>query len=182
MILILSLFSPVAELFPNLYMSWWLPSNGKIAKYLSVWYRRILVVLTVWIPILFTLGKITTLPIQLTISALVFVAFGLRLYLFDRNLHQLKEGETDFIEPSKIPEIFYFVAFTSIGVILYHAVPNSSWLVPIGILLIFLGANMMGTFRRGVKKNLNLDILGRVIFTIGFLTNLYNLARAALVI
>jgi len=179
MILLLSLFSPVAELFPNLYMSWWLPSNGKIAKYLRLWYRRVFAVLLVWTPILFTLGKVTTLGIQLGISALVFAAFGLRLYLFDRNLHHLKEGETDFVEPSKIPEMFYFIAFTSIGVVLYFSVPMMQWLVPVGILLIFLGANMMGTFRWGDKKNMNLDVLGRVIFTIGFLINLYNLARAA---
>lgn len=113
---------------------------------------------------------------------MVFAAFGLRLYLFDRNLHQLKEGETEFDAPSIIPEIIYFIAFTSIGFILYFAVSDMQWLVPIGILLIFWGANMMGTFRRGVKKNMNWDVLGRIIFTIGFLTNLYNLARAALII
>ena len=182
MILLLSLCSPIVELFPNLYMSWWLPSNGKIQAYLKAWPRRILVVLTVWLPILFTLGKITILPIQLSISAMVFAAFGLRLYLFDRHLHQLKGDETDFIEPSTIPEIIYFIAFTSIGFVLYFAVPNMQWLVLVGILLIFTGANMMGTFRRGVQKNLNLDVLGRIIFTIGFLINLYNLARGASVI
>lgn len=163
-------------------MSWWLPSNGKIQEYLRVWPRRVLVVLTVWLPILITLGDITTLAIQLGISAMVFAAFGLRLYLFDRNLHQLKEGETDFVEPSMIPEIIYFIAFTSIGLVLYFAVPSMPWLVPIGISLIFIGANMMGTFRRGVKKNLNLDVLGRMIFTTGFLINLYNLARTASII
>lgn len=182
MILLLSLFSPIAELFPNLYMSWWLPSNGKIQTYVKTWLRRVLVVLTVWLPILITLGKVTTLPIQLAVSALVFSAFGLRLYFFDSKLHNIKDDETGLIETSNIPEILYFFAFTSIGVILYFAVPNSSWLVPTGISLIFLGANMMGTFRRGVKKNLNLDVVGRVIFTMGFLTNLYNLARAASII
>ena len=182
MILLASLFSPLVELFPNLYMSWWLPSNGKIQAYLKAWWRRIAVVLTVWVPILYTLGKFTSLSIQIAISVLVFSAFGLRLLLFDRALHDLSDDETEFTPPSTIPEVFYFIAFTSIGVILFNAVPSMPWLVPVGILLIFLGANMMGTFRRGAKKNLNLDVLGRVVFTIGFLTNLYNVARAAAII
>jgi len=113
---------------------------------------------------------------------LVFAAFGLRLYFFDRSLHDLKGDDTDFVEPSKIPEVFYFIAFTSIGWVLYHAVPNYEWLVPLAILSIYFGAFMMGTFRQGLKKNFTLDVIGRVIFTAGFLLNLYNLARAASII
>ena len=39
---------------------------------------------------------------------------------------------------------------------------------------------MMAAFRRGLKKNLIADVIGRIVFTFGFLLNLYNLARAAL--
>jgi len=123
MILLLSLFSPLVELLPNLYMSWWMPSNGKLQSYLKAWHRRVIVVLVVWLPILFTLGAITSTPVQLSISVLVFTAFGLRLYFFDRSLHRLKGDDTDFVEPSKIPEIIYFIAFSSIGWVLYHSVP-----------------------------------------------------------
>ena len=182
MILLLSLFSPLVELLPNLYMSWWLPDNGNIKAYLNAWWRRILVVLVVWLPILFTLGAITSLAIQLSIAALVFAAFGLRLYFFDRSLHQSKAAETDFVEPTKLPEILYFIAFSSIAWVLYNSVIDKHWLVPIAILAIFLGAFMMATFRQGAKKNFTLDILGRVVFTGGFLLNLYNLARAASII
>lgn len=181
-ILLLSLFSPLVELFPNLYMSWWTPSNGKLQTYLKAWPRRIIVVLVVWVPILLTLGSITSTPIQVAIAMLVFSAFGLRLYFFDRSLHQLKGDIHNFIEPTKFPEILYFIAFSSIGWVLYHAVPNSSWLVPVAIFLIYFGAFMMATFRRGPKKNLTKDVIGRIIFTIGFLVNLYNLARAASII
>ena len=176
--LILSLFSPIVELFPNLYMSWWTPSNNKLQVYLKAWPLRVLVVLVVWIPILFTLGSITSTSIQLFIAALVFGAFGLRLYFFDRSLHQLKGDNIDFVEPTKIPEILYFFAFSSIGWVIYHAVPNNSYLVPLAILLIYFGAFLMATFRQGVKKNLTVDVVGRIIFTVGFLLNLYNLARA----
>jgi hypothetical protein len=170
-ILLLALFSPLVELFPNLYMSWWAPTNGKLKNYIHAWPRRVAVVLTVWIPILLTLAKVIE-PQGLiwVIELLVFSAFGLRLYFFDRAPNK---------NTSKIPEILYFIAFTSIGAVLYGAVPDKSWLVSVGILSIFFGASMMSTFRRGKHKNLNLDVLGRLIFTTGFLINLYNLARAA---
>jgi len=182
MVLLLSLFSPIAELLPNLYMSWWVPDNGKLQDYLKVWPRRVVVVLVVWLPILLTLGAITTTTVQLAIAGLVFSAFGLRLYFFDRSLHQLKGVEKDFVEPTKIPEVLYFIAFSSIGWVLFHNVSNYQWLVPIAILLIYLGAFMMATFRQGIKKNFTLDIIGRIIFTTGFLLNLFNLARAASII
>ncbi len=38
---------------------------------------------------------------------------------------------------------------------------------------------MMPMFRRGPQANLQLDVLGRGVFVIGFLINLYNLDRAA---
>ena len=177
-LLILSLFSPLVELFPNFYMSWWLPTNGKIQAYLKAWPRRVIVVLVVWLPILIALGSITSAVIQGTISVLVFSAFGLRLYFFDQALHQLKAGEVNFIEPTKIPETLYFLAFSTIGWVLYQAVPNNQWLVPLAILAIYFGAFNMATFRQGAKKNLLADWIGRVIFTTGFLLNLYNLAGA----
>ncbi len=163
-------------------MSWWVPDNGKLKAYLKAWTRRVVVVLVVWLPILYTLGTITSTAIQLTIAAMVFAAFGLRLYFFDRSLQDLTAEETNFVEPSKIPEVLYFIAFSSIGWVLYHTVPNYQWLVPLAILLIYFGAFMMATFRHGYKKNLSLDIMGRIIFTIGFLLNLFNLARAASII
>ena len=39
MILLLALFSPFTELFPNLYMSWWAPSNDNLVEYERKWYR-----------------------------------------------------------------------------------------------------------------------------------------------
>lgn len=181
MILLLSLFSPIAELFPNLYMSWWLPSNGNIGSYLKYWPFRIITVLTVWVPILITIGLITSLSIQLFISVLVFSAFGARLFLFDRALHKNIEI-TEENKPSSLPEILYFIAFSTIGWVLFNSVPSSAFLVPLGIGAIFLGANFMGHFRNGPNKNINYDIVGRIIFTLGFLLNLYNLARAGLII
>jgi len=180
MILVLSLFSPLVEIFPNLYMSWWAPSNGKIKRYLSTWPRRVAVVFTVWIPMLLILSKVIQPPELIWgVAVLIFSAFGLRLYFFEKSLkHEIKKSGSN-IQLSKIPEILYFIAFTSIGVILYTAVPSKQWLVPVAILTIFFGAFIISTFRRGKSKDLTLDVMGRIIFTVGFLLNLYNLVRAA---
>ena len=182
-ILLLSLFSPLVEAFPNLYMSWWAPSNGNLQRYLDTWPRRVAVVLTVWLPILITLAKITgPVAIAFVIAAFVFSAFGRRLYVFDRYLSQELEAATGGPAPgklSKIPELLYVVAFASIGFILYGAVPDMSWLVPMAIGIIWLGASMIATFRQGPQANLQLDVFGRGVFVFGFLLNLYNLDRAA---
>ncbi len=181
-ILLLSLLSPVVEAFPNLYMSWWVPSNGNLRRYLDTWPRRVAVVFTVWLPILITLAKITGVAIALVIGALVFSAFGLRLYVFDRYLSQELEVANGSPAPgklAKIPELLYVAALSSLGFVLYGAVPDMSWLVPAAIGTIWLGASMIATFRRGPQANLQLDILGRSVFVLGFVLNLYNLYRAA---
>ncbi len=179
MALMLSLFSPIAELFPNLYMSWWAPSNGNLKAYLKASPRRVAVVLTVWLPIIYTLGFITSTLIQLFIGGLVFAAFGLRLYFFDNALKQSERPDEMPTDISSLPEFIYFIAFSSIGWVLYHAVSDQHWLVPVGILSIFLGAGTMSRFRQGANKNLTIDIIGRIVFTFGFLMNLYNIAKAA---
>ena len=181
-LLLLSLLSPLVEAFPNLYMSWWAPSNGNLRRYLDAWPRRVAVVLVVWLPILITLAKITEPVAALVIAALVFFAFGLRLYVFDRYLGLELAAATGGPAPgklSKVPEILYAVAFSSLGFVLYTGTPDRSWMVPVAIGILWLGASMMATFRRGPRVNLQLDVLGRGVFAIGFVLNLYNLDRAA---
>jgi len=179
MLLLLSLFSPIAELFPNLYMSWWIPDNGNLQAYLKAWKRRVVVVLVVWSPILLTLGLVTSTFLQLFVTMLVFSAFGLRLYSFDKALEQTEGKKKDFTEPSKIPEIIYFIAFSTIGWIIYQSTSDNHWLVPLAIIMIYFGAFIMSSFRNGTNKNFKIDVIGRLIFTAGFLLNLYNLAKAA---
>lgn len=180
-ILLLSLFSPLVELFPNLYMSWWEPSNGKLQKYLDAWPRRIMVVLIVWLPILITLSKIIRPPILIwLIGAIVFSAFGLRLHFFKKYLVAKLTKGSSLPKLLNIPEFLYFLAFSTIGVVIYGAVSDKQWLVPLGILSIFFGASIISTFREGNHKNLTLDIIGRLVFIAGFLLNLYNLSRGSL--
>lgn len=160
-------------------MSWWAPSNGKIQKYLDAWPRRIVIVLVVWLPILITLFQIVENKVIVwLIGILVFSAFSLRLHFFDRALkEELINGGTR-IEPNKLPEVLYFIVFTWIWVLLYHALSVNNRLVPVAILSIFLGASMMSRFRRGEYHNLSWDIVGRIVFIMGFLLNLYNLVQA----
>jgi hypothetical protein len=177
LILLLSLFSPLAELFPNHYMSWWRPSNDKLKKYLDAGKLRLILVTLVWFPILITLAKIVDHQITIgLIGALVFSAFGLRLYFFNKSLRQELRENSSAIEISRIPEFLYIVTFLIIGFVIYTNVLVNQWLVPLAILLIFLGATMISTFRK--RKNLTLDVVGRIIFTLGFLLNLYNLIQA----
>lgn len=182
-LLLLSLLSPVAEAFPNLYMSWWTPSNGRIRQYLDHWPRRVVIVCVVWLPILITLAGVPgSRAAVVVIAVLVFSAFGLRLHLFDRHLgHELDPTRRNDAAAnlSRIPEVIYVIAFASIGVVLYSAVPDDAWLVPVAIGTIFLGAFMMAAFRRGERANLRLDVVGRFVFIIGFLINLYNVHRAS---
>ena len=183
-VLLLSLLSPIVEAFPNLYMSWWAPSNGNIRRYLDTRPRRVAVVLTVWAPILWILSRIvepaaTVVPIAVA----VVCAFGLRIRVFDRSLSLELETGTDGELPqrvSSVPELLYLFAFTAIGFVLFATVPDRSWLVFAAIGTIWFGAGMMARFRRGPDANLTLDRLGRSVFVIGFLLNLYNLNRAAI--
>ncbi len=175
MILLLSLFSPLVEIFPNLYMSWWIPTNGEIEKYLQLKYRRILVVSVVWLPILYSLNLITEAKLIILLGGLIFSAFGLRLYLFDKLVQKrLKVGDNNIDETTKLPEFLYLIAFSIIGYILYDHNQNYPWLVIIAIILLLFGAFLMSHFRSGNNKNLIIDILGRLIFTTGFIINLLN--------
>lgn len=178
-ILLLSLCSPLVEAFPNLYMSWWAPSNGNIRRYLDTWPRRVGVVLVVWVPILITVGRISDAVVAPLIGVFVFAAFGLRLRVFDRYLTDELEGRANPVPLSVLPEVFYVVAFAAIGVVLFGAVPDRPWLVPAAIATIWTGAWGMSTFRRGERENLIADVASRGVFVLGFLANLFNLIRAA---
>mmetsp|Transcript_37709 Transcript_37709/g.82030 ORF Transcript_37709/g.82030 Transcript_37709/m.82030 type:complete len:243 (+) Transcript_37709:240-968(+) len=78
----------------------------------------------------------------------------------------------DFLE---VAEMLYFVVFSSISVIIYTALDDVKWLAFFAVGLILFGAFFMAQFRH---RHQLLDVFGRVVFTAGFLTNLYNLNRA----
>lgn len=180
MILLLAFFAPLTELFPNLHMSWFEPSNNKLMTYLNTGYLRVAVVLVVWLPILFTLADVTSTILVVIIGLMVFGAFGRRGIEFKQVLTAELEDREHRGPPFPLPETLYFLSFIAIGIVLFIEVPDNPWLVPIGVLGILTGAVMMGRFRRGPGDNaLTFDVIGRIIFSVGFTINLYNLARAA---
>ena len=181
----LCLLSPIVELFPNLFMSWWAPANGDVRGYVDSWPRRVAVVALVWGPMIAALYAVAEpSAVALVVGAFVFSAFGIRLWVFDRGLRaELEVGGAKATKGvSSVPELLYFIAFLGIGWILWGAVDGSQWLVPLGIVGIWIGAAGMARFRRGEHENLRMDRLGRTVFVVGFLTNLYHLHRALAVI
>lgn len=181
MILLLSLFSPLTELLPNLYMSWWMPSNRNLADYHRFWYRRIAVVLVVWVPILVVLSSLTSVPVLIVIASVIFGAFGWRMVRLRRFLEAKLSG-ADIDLGSEVAERLYFLALVAIMGIIYANLPSHRWVVFVGAAGIFGGALTIGRFRDGAHRSMPLDVAGRIIFSGGFLVNLHNLARAAEVI
>lgn len=178
-LLIFTLCSPLVELFPNLYMSWWAPSNGNLKKYAKKWPRRIAVVGIVWLPLLFLLSNIIqSLILIIFITCLVVTAFGLRVYLFKKEIEHETDLDTHTSQRwSSVPELLYFIAFILIGYGLYIQTPDYKSLIIVGIGHIFIGARLMTVHRRGLRQHLTLDVVGRVIFTFGFILNIFNIYR-----
>ena len=181
MILLLSLLSPLTELFPNLYMSWWMPSNQNLENYRRFWYRRLGVVLVVWVPILIVLASIVSPLTVGLIAAVIFGAFGWRMVTL-RTYLDAKLGGAEVELGGEGPERLYFMALTAILVLVYRNLPTYQWLVFVAAAGIFGGAVMIGRFREGKHRSPRLDVFARIVFSAGFLVNLHNLARAAEVI
>ena len=178
MFLLLALFSPVTELFPNLYMSWWKPSNDNLREYQRTWYRRIGVVLVVWVPILFAMSRIAEWPLMVVMAFIIFGAFAWRLVTFTKQLEAEIDGTSSTVD-ADLPERLYFVALTILFVTIYVNIPDNAWRVPVGAAGIFIGALVIGRFRSGPSRSQIADIVGRIIFSAGFILNLHNLARAS---
>ena len=178
MILLLSLFSPLTELFPNVYMSWWMPSNQNLENYRRFWYRRVWVVLVVWVPILIVLARIVSPLTVGLIAAVIFGAFGWRMVAVRRYI-DAKLGGADVELGGEGPEGLYFIALAAILVIVYRNLATYQWLVVVAAVGIFGGALLIGRFRGGKHRSLRLDVFARVVFSAGFLVNLHNLARSA---
>ena len=180
-ILVLSIMSPVAELFPNLYMSWWEPSNGRFDAYLQARARRFVVVALVWSPILFTVSRFAGIALTIVLTVMVVGAFGLRLVLFERALdHAISQRRSSPPRPhvANVPEAIYFIALAILGITIFSNVDDQQWLVVVGVLGIFAGAGGMSRFRLGPGNAQVADVVSRIVFAAAFLLNLYNLARA----
>lgn len=143
--LYLSIISPLVELFPNYYLSWWYPPNKNIKEYNRYYYLRFLSVLLVWIPILYTLNK--KFDIKL-LTVLIFSAFITRETLN---------------KESFIPTLLYIISLFLISSKLNSYLPT---------FFILLGASLISNYRFIDDE---LDRYGRFIFSFGFLLFIFIL-------
>ena len=184
-ILFFSLLCPLAELYPNLYLSWFAPPNKNFKKYDNLSHIRLLAVILVWVPIIYTLSFLTSNNNISIITILIISAFGTKL--IEKDIHKEKEMQLvagmqksmvtktpcftlkkQISCPKGIPEILYVIALCAIGISL---LPHSIYINIISISLIFWGTSNIS--KRFI--NPNDDIMGRKIFSIGFVAFLYNL-------
>jgi hypothetical protein len=152
--LLLSVLSPITELFPNLYGSWWYPTNNNIDLYHELTLVRSSLVIVVWIPILlrlYILNKEYTILIGTTIS----VAFLTKLVDYNNT----------------ISEKLYILTFLIISKLLYKYVGS---IILVYVSFIFVGAKLISDNRNVNLKN---DVKGRYIFSLGFLGFLYSLSK-----
>lgn len=141
-----SLVSPITELLPNMYMSWWYPTNNNIEKYNKMYMFRFVAVCLVWIPILLQIYKNTkNKNFIIIVSILIFSAFYLR--------HKLSYD-------NPYPGYLYMIALI---LLFYELTSKNKWYI---LGLIFLGAYLIGKYR---NKNIHYDYAGRLIFSSGFI-------------
>ena len=145
--LFFSVISPLDELFPNYYLSWWYPPNKNIKEYNKYYYLRFLSVLLVWIPILYTLNK--KFDIKL-LTVLVFSAFITRETLN---------------KDSFLPILLYIISLFFISFKLNSVLP---------MFFLLFGATLISNYRFIDDE---LDRYGRIIFSFGFLLFIYNLSH-----
>ena len=159
LLIIPAIISPLSELFPEYGVSYWKPRYKSVKFYNKVIYRRILAVILIWVPI--TLILFTNNP-YITPIAISFII--LSIYM----------REFKYSYSSKL----YFIGFSFIFYILYdncnkhdendkciNKILLSNIITLTGGYLILMGR----------KGNLLVDILGRIMFSIGFVLFILNL-------
>lgn len=161
-LLISGLVSTISELFPNFGWSYWLPRNLDGDFYNRKLYQRILVVLIVWSPIFYNLYKLNRFLAIIAVS-LVTHAFYLRAYSESHNKSN-KSG------------MYYTLGFSIIIYILTEEC--STFLCKfdniLSYFLILFGGYLIN---HGRYNDIKLDILGRLVFTAGFINFISNLIQ-----
>ena len=159
-----AVFSIMSELFPDLGYSYWLPrqeledstlpaAQGGPGFYDKKLYCRVLVVLIVWIPIFYRLFQISKIKAIVAVSSIFYAFYMRRVSKLQKNI--LNNGS-----------IFYGLGFMMI--ILMN--PK----VTLAVLTIWTGGYIIGIGRYG---DLKVDILGRIIFMMGFGNFIKNIIK-----
>jgi hypothetical protein len=161
MTLLLSVLSPITEMFPSLNLSWW-PFKDEMGvitpAYQYMRSMRVVAVLVVWIPIILKLSTILPKFTTGLITLLFSVSFSLRAIDF-------KEGRAG--DESGLPGILYML-----GMLLIYF--NTSIAAPIAGIM---SGGILISYTRNKRTWIPylLDWTGRLVFSASFLRFLYEL-------
>ena len=149
-----ALVATTTELFPDLGASYFYPRTKSIKFYDDQICLRWLAVSIVWLPITYYLFKLSNMDTLIAILC-IMLAFYLNR---DSKSKKLNENTT----------WLYVIGFLIIINILNKNTKNNKQKILniLGVFLIFLGGMLMNKERKG---NLEIDIVGRIIFSIGFI-------------
>jgi hypothetical protein len=157
-----ALIASFTELYPNLGMSYWLPRNMNKVFYDNMLFGRILSVLIGWGIIthrLFSLSKIKTL------IALTFIMTS--FYMRSISKKHTEDNNSG---------VFHMIGFFIIASIMSEKCAKSDYMCIfnnfISIFILLFGGSLIGKGRYG---DLHTDVLGRIVFSIGFLLFINNL-------
>jgi hypothetical protein len=143
----------ITELFPDLGLSYWYPSDKSIYFYDNMEFFRWMAVIFTWVPIIITLYKISS------IEACIAAVFIMISFYINRN----STWKTKLANTSA----FHFIGF----VIIYHILiqkekdETKRIILLVYIALLLLGGAIISNNRR---RNRIKDYIGRIIFSIGF--------------
>jgi hypothetical protein len=146
-----AIVSSFSELFPEYGMSYWKPRTRSVQFYDKVYYRRVLAVILTWVPITLYLLKLSPCLAPLAVTFIMLAFYTRRKYEYANGL--------------------YVVGLILISWILF--INNLSWnKIVLSGLLIITGGYLIQEGRTG---KLEVDILGRVLFSSGFVFFIINL-------
>jgi len=151
LLVIPAIVSPFSELFPEYGISYWKPRYKSLKFYDKVYYRRILAVILTWIPITLFLLKLSPC---LTLVSMTFIMTA--FYTRRKNIYA---------------NSFYIFGLILISLILVNNGLRLNKIV-LSAMLIITGGCLIQEGRTG---KLEVDIIGRVIFSIGFVLFIINL-------
>lgn len=151
-LLLISLLSPLAEIFPQYNGSWWYYkiTDEDIKKYKNFRFYRLLFILLVWMPIIYYI-PIKYIEKKL-ISILLSITFLHREY-YNNNI-------SNYLYISTIIFLMIFIYI------------NTNKIFYISLLYLFSGIYFLSKYK---YKNIKMDILGRLLFSIGIIIFLFNI-------
>lgn len=146
MLMISAIVSPMAELFPEYGLSYWLPRNSDKKFYDDRILARVYAVIIVWIPILTALYKISPSKAFL-VAVLIMSAFYTR-------------AMTMYEQKKNISGALYGLGF----IVILITLGDIRNILP--LITIMIGGSLIRRGRTGDKR---IDYIGRIIFALGFI-------------